>query len=315
MKGLVIGVVATSGDAGEALARIELLEQVGVDVAWLASGPIAPDPLAVFCAAALRTGHVRFGTCILPTFPRHPLATAQSAYAVDALAPGRLRLGLGPSHRPMVEPTYGIPFERPLEHLREYLTILRSAFATGRVDFEGKRLTAKTQFPKPANVELLIAALRPNAFRLAGELTDGAIPWVAPLPYLRDVALPAIRDGAAVAGRAAPRVIAHIPVIVSEDEDAVRSAAQRALALYPRLPFYSRMFQDAGFPEAADGVLSDRMIDSILVSGSAAAVKERLREVTSFGIDEILVGPINLSGDHGSWERTARAVGELAAES
>ena len=100
---------------------------------------------------------------------------------------------------------------------------------------------------------------------------------MCPLPYLRDVAVPAINAGAAKAGRPAPPLIAHVPVVVSEDAEGVRAGAARQIGLYPRVPFYSQMFQDAGFPEAKEGTLSDRMIDALVVHGSAEAVKERLR--------------------------------------
>ena len=135
MKGFKIGVHVSGTTAVQLVDGIVAAEAAGIDCAWLTSGGIAADPLATFAAAAMRTENIAFGTSILPTFPRHPLATAQGALTVDALAPGRLRLGIGPSHKPSVEATYGIPFERPLQHLREYLTILRTLFETGEVSF------------------------------------------------------------------------------------------------------------------------------------------------------------------------------------
>jgi alkanesulfonate monooxygenase SsuD/methylene tetrahydromethanopterin reductase-like flavin-dependent oxidoreductase (luciferase family) len=157
---------------------------------------------------------------------------AQGAIAVDSLAPGRLRLGVGPSHKPAIEGTWGIPFDRPLEHLRDYLTILRGVLETGGIAFEGKRLTARGQSAGPTGVTLMASALRTNGFRLCGELADGAISWVCPLPYLRDVAVPALKEGAAKANRPVPPLIAHVPVVVSEDIDAVRDGARRQIGFY-----------------------------------------------------------------------------------
>jgi alkanesulfonate monooxygenase SsuD/methylene tetrahydromethanopterin reductase-like flavin-dependent oxidoreductase (luciferase family) len=128
-----------------------------------------------------------WGTSIIPTFPRHPLALVQGAQVVDALAPGRLRLGVGPSHKPSIEGTWGIPFARPQEHLPEYLTILRAALNGGKVDFDGRRLRAHAQLPGPTRVTVMASALRPRGVRTCGELADGAISWVCPLPYLRGV--------------------------------------------------------------------------------------------------------------------------------
>ena len=313
MKNLIVGVQVIGPDARTLIDGISAAERAGIQCAWLTSGGAAPDPLAVFAAAALKTERILFGTSILPTFPRHPLAVIQGAMVVDALAPGRLRLGVGPSHQPTIEGTWGIPFERPLEHLREYLLILRAAL-NGGVDFNGRRLKAHAQLGSPLQVKLMASALRPNSFRLCGELTDGAISWVCPLPYLRDVALPALQAGAAKAGRQPPPLIAHVPVVVSEDTDAVRAGATRQLGHYPRLPFYSQMFQDAGFSEAKEGTLSDRMIEGLVVHGSASQVKERLHQLTSFGAGELLATPIKIPGDDQALSRTLTMLGELAAE-
>jgi len=315
MKNLVVGVHVIGTNALKLLNGIMAAEQAGIQCAWMTSGGTAPDPLAVFAAAALKTERIEFGTSIIPTFPRHPLVVIQGAQVVDSLAPGRLRLGVGPSHQPTIEGTWGIPFERPLEHLREYLHVLRAALSEGKVDFDGKRFKAHAQLTGgPLQVKLMASALRPNSFRLCGELTDGAISWVCPLPYLRKVALPALQAGAAKAKRETPPLIAHIPVVVCEDADAVRAGAAKQLGHYPRLPFYSRMFQDAGFPEAKEGKLSDRMIDALVVHGSAAQVKDRLRQVPSFGAAEVLATPIAIPGDDQALSRTLTALGELAAE-
>lgn len=270
--------------------------------------------MSVFAAAALKTNRILFGTSIIPAFPRHPLTVVQEAIVVDALAPGRLRLGVGPSHQAIVEGNYGIAFERPLEYMREYVTILRAALHDANVDFEGRRLKARAKLAVPVRVPVMASALRQRAFRMCGELADGAISWVCPLAYLRDVAIPALREGAISAARPAPPLIAHVPVAVSKDADQVRKAAQRQLSIYPRLPYYSRMFQDAGFPEAKGGELSDRMIDALVIQGKPERVKERLRVLPSFGAAELLATPITPAGDDDAWNHTVRTLGDLAAE-
>ncbi len=175
-------------------------------------------------------------------------------------------------------------------------------------------MSAHARSGGPTQVTLMASALRVNGFRLCGELADGAISWNCPLPYLRDVAVPAMKEGAAKAGRPVPPLIAHVPVVVSEDVEAVRAGSQRQIGFYPKVPFYSQMLQDAGFPEAKDGELSDRMIDALVVHGSAAKVKERLRALPEFGASELLAMPIIPPGDTTAMERTLEALGELAGE-
>ena len=312
MKNLTIGVHLTAANVKATIANIAHAEASGVDVAWLTCGGPAPDPLAIFAAAALSCGRIDFGTCIIPTFPRHPIAMAQGALVVEQLAPGRLRLGIGPSHEPAIRATYEIPFERPLQHLREYVTILNALLKEGKVDFTGKRLSAHTQIGGPTGVKVMISALRPNAWSLAGEMTDGGISWVSPLPYMKSVARPAIERGARKAGRPASAVIAHVPVVVSDDAEAVMAAAKRQLGFYPRLPYYSAMWQDAGFPEAKEGTFSERMADALVISGDAATVAMRIRDIANYGVDEIIAMPLQLPDDSASFQRTVELLGALA---
>jgi F420-dependent oxidoreductase-like protein len=317
MKNLLIGaqISGINPDIADAtvLERIAFAEQVGVECAWLTSGPTFADPLVTLGAAAVKTQRIKLGTSVLPTFPRHPFAMVQSALAVDALAPGRLRLGVGPSHKPFMEGMYGIPFERPLEFMREYLEVLRAALYDGKVVHQGKRFTLNAQFA-PSKVTLLASALRANAFRLCGELADGAISWMCPLNYLRDVAVPALQEGARSANRKAPPLIGHVPVVVSENAEQVRALAREQFGMYAHIPYYRAMFVDAGFPEVARGELSENFIDELLVHGSAEQVKRRLRILPSYGISELLAMPMLPTGDPEAFARTIRALGELAAE-
>ena len=165
-------------------------DKAGLDTAWLTVGGLAPDPFAVFVGAALSGAErITFGTSIVPTYPRHPLSMVQGAASVDQMAPGRMILGLGPSHKPAIEGTWGIPFEKPLSHLREYVTICRALLEQGEVNFEGEILiTARAAARRPdagadddrrAAPEGLPAQRRDHA---------GGISWMSPLPYIRDVA-------------------------------------------------------------------------------------------------------------------------------
>jgi F420-dependent oxidoreductase-like protein len=313
MKNLVIGLHMAARDGKGAVAQVAAAEAAGIDVAWMTCGGVAPDPLAVFSAAALRTERIGFGTCIIPTFPRHPLALAQAANVVDSLAPGRLRLGVGPSHEPAMRATWGLDFTRPLEHLREYVTILNASFRDGKVDFAGKRLHAHAQFAEPSQVRVLISALRHNAFALAGEITDGGISWVTPPEHIRDVAVPALREGAARAGRTrVPPAIVHVPIIVSTDTDAVHQQAIAQMGFYQRLPFYRAMWLEAGFEDAAGTEFTRTMFDALVVHGNEQQVADRIRRLPSFGAGEIIAMPLLMQNDRAARDRTIGLLGELA---
>lgn len=310
-----LSVHIVAADAPGLIERIVEADELGLDTAWLTVGGAAPDPFAVFASAAHRAERITFGTSIVPTYPRHPITMAQGAMTVDQLAPGRLKLGVGPSHRPAIEGTWGLPFNKPLSHLREYVTVLNALLNEGEVDFDGEQLSAHARIAEPTAVKVMISALRTGSFRLSGELTEGGISWMCPLPYIRDVATPAQQEGADAAGRAKPAMIVHTPIVVSEDREAVRAAARQQFGFYQRLPFYSRMLQAAGYEEAAGGEFTDRMADGLIISGSANEVGDRVRSIGEYGVDEMLAAIVQLpEGGSEARRRTLELLGEIASE-
>src|SRR5260370_12068146 len=124
----------------------------------------APDTLGIFAAATVQTSRVRLGTAIVPTYPRHPLALAQQALTISDLAPERLRLGVGPSHRPIIEEVYGIPMTAPLAHLREYVTVLRATLWDGKVAYQRPFYTRNTTFPPTPPLPFLFPSSRDRPF-------------------------------------------------------------------------------------------------------------------------------------------------------
>jgi F420-dependent oxidoreductase-like protein len=286
---------------------------MGLSGIWIPTMGTGPDALISIAAAAMRTERVSLGTGVLPVFPRHPLAVAQQALAVESLAPGRLRLGIGTSHRPSMEHTFGIAMTAPLRRLREYVTVLRAAVAGGEVDHAGEYYTARARFAPPAAaVPVMIAALSPGAFRLAGEVSDGAVSWLCPPAYLEGTALPAMREGAERTGRPAPPLVAGIPVAVCDDADAARAAVRSQLGRYVQAPFYQQMLVTAGLSEAAESRWSDRMIDAVAIIGDEDAVASRLGALVAAGIDEVAVTPVLLEPDtRASMQRTLTLLARL----
>ena len=309
-----IGVAVRGSDSVALLEGVERAENLGIHAAWLTTGGAGPDPLTLLAGAAVRTSRILLGTAIVPTFPRQPVAMAQQVQVVAQLAPGRFHLGVGPSHRPIMEEIFGVDFRAPLGHLREYLRVLKSLLEEGSVDFDGRYYHAHARIASPVAVPVMASALQPGSFRLCGADADGAISWICPAGYLRDVALPAMREGAEEAVRPPP-LIAHAPVCVHDSVEEVR-AAVREQVTNTRLTFYQRMMAAAGFPEAAEGGWSDAMIDATVISGGESEVAERLNETFSLGATEVLAAPV-LAGDDraASLDRTLRLLGHVAGSS
>jgi F420-dependent oxidoreductase-like protein len=292
-------------------AAIADAEAAGVEQIWMTQSPPTLDTLTLFAAAATRTTHIRMGTAIVPTYPRHPLILAQQALTVSGIAPGRLRLGVGPSHRPTIEGVYGLQQTAPLAHLSEYVAVLRAALWEGRVDYHGTYFNVNVTLPRTSRVPILISALREGAFRLAGEISDGAISWLCPVPYLLDKALPALRAGAEASKRSTPPLVAHVLVALSEDENAAQDAARKRIQSYTALPFYARMFADAGLPVAPDGTGLDALARSLVVFGNKATVARQLTELLAQGLDELVVLLVPVQDASQELAQLARLIGGM----
>lgn len=308
----MIGFVIRARDTSTAVEAIVAAEQAGIQQIWMTQGAASADTLLTFGAAATRTSRVVMGTAIVPTYPRHPLALAQQALALTDLAPGRLRLGIGTSHRNVIEQIYGLPLTAPLDHLREYLGILRTLLWQGQIDHQGDFFKVTATLPGPAQPPLLISALRAGAFHLAGEISDGALSWVCPASYLLKTARPALHAGAAAANRPAPPLVAHIPVVLTQDRQTMLNVARPALQMYARQPFYAAMFTDAGFPLAEPGQLPDALLDNLIVSGTEARVAARLSELLTTGLDELMVMLIPAADEAAETTRLMQVIGTLS---
>lgn len=309
-----IGVHVVAPDAARVVDGIVRAEALGIPAVWLTTGGTAPDGLTVLAAAAARTSRVLLGTSIIPTFPRHPIVTVQQSLALAALAPGRFRLGVGPSHKPTIEGMYGIPFRRPLAHLRAYLRVLKGLLQEGAADVAEAGITAHARLAgAPPGVPVMASALQRRSFELCGELADGTITWICPAAYVRDVALPALRAGAERAGRPVPPLIMHVPVCVLEDAAAVREAVRRTYAGYLRTISYPAMLASAGFPEAREGQWSDAMIDAVVLHGTKDTVAARLRALFDLGVAEVIASPVAAGPDPtATVERTLRLLADVA---
>ena len=309
-----IGVAAMGGDAITVLARIQELERRNIPAAWLTTGGAGVDALSIFAAAAATTDRILLGTCITPTYPRHPIVTAQQVQVVANLAPGRFRLGLGPSHRPVIQQMFGIDFRTPLSNLREHLKIVKTLLREGSIDFDGKHYQAHARIEPVGNVPVMASALRTGSYEFCSAEADGAISWVSPYTYLRDVALPAMQTGAKKSNREVPPLVAHVPLSVHNNRGQVRDEARKQLSIYPKLPFYARMFAQAGFPEAEESASwSDGMVDAVVLSGGEEEVGSRLLELFGWGVGEVIVHVIPAGDDKkASWDRTIDLLAGLA---
>ena len=308
-----VGIAIHKPGAAAILQAIGQAEGSGVPTVWLTTGS-GPDALTVFAAGAVNTRTIRMGTAIVPTFPRHPLVVAQQTADIAQLAPGRFVLGLGPSHANVMEGRYGIPYRQPLGHLREFVTVVKALLSGAQADFEGKYFKVHAKLNYGAQVPIIISALRAGSFELAGEICEGAVTWLCPAPYLRDVALPALERGAALQGRARPSLIAHAFLALTSDPDELKRGVDEFLPFYPRLTNYQEMFAAAGYPEARQGTWSPRMLEAVVLHGTDDQCHEKLESfMRTSGCEEIILSIMLVGADRdASLRRALQWVGALS---
>src|SRR5215207_3557643 len=272
----------------ETVARMVDVAGRGFSTLWLPQSS-GFDALTVLALVGRETAGVELGTSVVPTFPRHPVALAAQALTVNAATGGRLVLGIGLSHRVTIEGTYGLSYDRPARHMREYLDALVPLLRDGAVDVDGETISAHSQLNVPGAVAptLLLAALQPRMLALAGGMADGTITWCTGPVTLEHQVVPLLRAAAAEAGRPAPRVVVALPTIVTDDEAHGRAAAGEQLAGYGDLPVYRAVLDAEGVEGPAD----------VSVVGDEAVVTAHLERLRAVGATDFITIPTGTVDD------------------
>jgi F420-dependent oxidoreductase-like protein len=285
-----------------ALQRVELAERSGYESVYI-THIAGRDSLTVLMAYAARTERVRLGTGVMPIYSRTPVATAQSFATLDEFSGGRAVVGLGVSHRPVVEGWYGSEIGKPATEMREYLGIVRAIFR-GEDPPQGERFRSWFRFagfePR-ADIPIYIAALSPAMLRLAGELADGVMLWLCDPAYIREVVVPMVTEGRERAGKGLEGfdVVAAVPSAVTGDADEARNRLRQELIPYFSLPFYRNMLERSGYDEEVKGfdergveAISDRYLDSLAAIGSAEEAAASVRRYRDAGATSPAIGGV-----------------------
>jgi len=308
--------ISTGRSLEQAIGRVQRAEELGYEAAYV-THIAGRESLTVVTAYAMSTSRIRVGTGVVPIYTRTPATMAQTAWTIDDLSAGRLNLGLGVSHRPVVEGWHGQTIDRPVAEMREYVSIVRAilrgeAPPTAAPDAPAVKWRTGFQIsgldPRP-DVPIYVAGLSPGMLRLAGELADGVILWLCTPPYIRDVVIPAVREGRERAGKPLEGfdVVAAVPAGAVEDPAAAHASMRRELLPYFGLPFYRAMLERSGFGDeiaafdAAAGTgdgegmqqaISERFLDTLAAIGDAEAVRAGVRRYSDAGATSPCVGPI-----------------------
>ena len=289
------------------LARIRQAEEDGFDSFWIPHiSARGYDALTALALAGMQTSRIELGVGVVPTYPRHPAALAQQALTTATASGGRFALGIGPSHRPGIEDGFGLAYDSPARHTREYLSVMRPLLEQGAVQFAGEFYRVNMELAaleRPA-CAVLVSALAPQMLRLAGELADGTVTWMAGPRAVGQHIAPRIRRAADNCGRAAPRVCVGLPTAVTGDESAARRKAAESYERYGQLVNYRRVLDLEGVESPAE----------VAVIGDEASLRRQLETFAEAGATEFVANIFDVPGEPDSAQRAYDALKSLVGK-
>jgi F420-dependent oxidoreductase-like protein len=292
--GLMVG--ATEGPDGTLdglVAQAKRYEVAGFDNLWMAN-IFGLDAINALGIVGRETSRIALGTAVVPTYPRHPVAIAQQALTTQAAAKGRFSLGIGLSHKVVIEDMLGFSYDKPARHMKEYLEVLAPLCRGEGVRYQGEqyKVAAQLAVPGATNVPILVAALGPVMLKLTGRLADGTITWMTGPKTLAAHIIPVLREAAKDAGRPDPRVVAGFPIVLTNKPAEARESIGKMLVIYGQLPSYRAMLDREGAAGPADIALAG---DEKYLRGEI----KRLREIGVTDFDAAIT-PV----EDGAYERT-----------
>jgi 5,10-methylenetetrahydromethanopterin reductase len=301
-----IGVMVGGSGLSGLVDAVRETAAAGIRRAWVPQ-LLGLEALTAIAVAGREVPDIELGTAVVPTYPRHPFVLAGEALTTSAALGGgnRLHLGIGLSHQLVIEGMLGMKFEKPALHMREYLSALRPALAGEPVDVQGETLRAATlmgpiKVDDAGPVPVLVAALGPAMLRVAGELADGTLTWMAAPKVIGDRMAPTITAAAEAAGRPRPRIGVGLPVAVTDDVEASVQRAATAYAVYDTLPSYKRLLDEAGLDGPA----------GVVIAGDEGEVVKQILALADVGATEFIASPF---GSRAVRQETLRVLGSLAS--
>ena len=282
--------------------RAQRARELGLHSVWMGQY-VGWDILTALALVGREVPDLELGTAIVPTYPRHPIALASQALSVQAATGNRLQLGLGPSHRAIIEAWYGYDYDRPARHMREYLEALKPLLRGEQADYQGETLRAQGKLTvlEAAPPPVLVSALGPVMLRLAGELADGTVTaWTGPRAIAGHIA-PRLNEAAAAANRPSPRIVAGVLVNVTDDPTSARQSVAERFGAADALPSYRAVMDIEGVGSGAD----------LLLAGDEAEVTAGLRAYQEAGATEFVAF---FAGPEEERPRTEALLAQLAAD-
>ncbi|MBA4228901.1 MAG: LLM class flavin-dependent oxidoreductase [Hyphomonas sp.] len=294
--------------ARQLVPLVQEWEAAGIEGVWVPQ--IFGLPQVTLAAAAAVTSRIKLGSGITLAFTRSPLETACSVIDLDHISDGRAVLGLGSSAQSQIEGSFGMPYGKPLAHMREVVEQVRAVIAKGHtgelqtlegeyatLDLSHFRLTGPA---RRSSVPIYLPAIFEKACEQAGEIADGLLGhplWTT--QWIQEKVGPHLGAGLKKANRERSGFDLNLMIftVINDDRDAAIADARANVAFYTQSPQYLRYFEGIGFGKEAKAIQEafakqdfaamaqacpDEMVSAITVLGSAEDVKTQVIERAAF---------------------------------
>ncbi|WP_328872390.1 LLM class flavin-dependent oxidoreductase [Streptomyces sp. NBC_00287] len=290
-------------DIGQVLPVARLLQRRGAGRLW-AGQSLRLDTHQIFAALAGMGVRVPMGSGVTLAPLRHPYDAAVQARSVAALSGFPYVAGIGPATPDFQRALLGSAYRKPLTAMREYVTVMRGLLQGEVVRHEGEyhSLEAEMFALAAPEVEIGLGVLRPRMARMAGAVADVAVTWMTPAGYIGDSLLPALADGAAEAGRKAPRVATVVHVAVARPGRDIRLAARAGAGAHLRADHYTDMLRRGGveaYPDDPDAGADALVEAGVFVAGTPDEIAAELDRYRDSGVDEVVLNPAGVLNTEG----------------
>ncbi len=300
--GIMLGADGGGGTIDDIVAAAKRVEAAGLDNIWMAN-IFSFDAISTLSIIGREVPRLGLGTAVTPTYPRHPAALAQQALTAAAATGNRFTLGIGLSHKIVIENMLGLSYHQPARHMREYLEVLMPLLRGETVTWRGEHYRIgglQLNVPGAAPVPTVVAALGPLMLRIAGELADGTNTWMVGPKTMENHIVKRLRAAAEAAHRPSPRVVGGVPVALTGKPDEARERIAQELTIYGQLPSYRAMLDREGARGPAD----------IAIVGDDNALRGGIERFRNAGVTDFNAAIMDV--EDGAYQRTLEFLAELA---
>jgi 5,10-methylenetetrahydromethanopterin reductase len=288
--GVMIGADGTNNTLDDVIKVAQTAEAAGLDNVWLAN-IFSFDAITTLALIGRETQRIGLGTAVTPTYPRHPTAIAQQALTTAAASNNRFTLGIGLSHKLVIEDMLGMSYDKPAKHMREYLSVLMPLARGEQANFEGEQYRVRgvaLDIPGADRLPVVIAGLGPVMLKLAAELADGTNTWMVGPNTMENHIMASLHN----AGSADPAVVAGLPIVLTTNVDAAKEKIAQDLTIYGQLPSYRAMLDREGVAGPAD----------IALVGDENQLRGQIKRFEDIGVTDFNAAIMNT--EEGAYART-----------